>query len=96
MDKIKEVVNDPARLEEELKKAFDKMDANKKGYISPEVLRNALIEQAIALGLPKLEKEEIEKAKKLTDSDGSGKITFENFKKIMHARIEQGRALGKI
>ena len=100
MNKEKEVVNDPARLEEELKKAFDKMDADKKGYISHEVLKNALIEQAKALGLPKPEKEpteeEIEKARKIADPDGSGKITFENFKKLMHAGIEKARALGKI
>ena len=30
MDKLKAVVNDPAKLEEELKKAFKKMDAIKK------------------------------------------------------------------
>ena len=30
MDKLKAVVNDPAKLEEELKKAFEKMDADKK------------------------------------------------------------------
>ena len=29
MDKIKEVVNDPAKLEAELKKAFEKIDADK-------------------------------------------------------------------
>ena len=39
MDKLKAVVNDPAKLEEELKKAFEKMDAEKKGYISHEVLK---------------------------------------------------------
>ena len=34
MDKLKAVVNDPAKLDEELKKAFEKMDAEKKGFIS--------------------------------------------------------------
>jgi len=100
MDKLKAVANDPAKLEEELKKAFEKMDAEKKGYVTPEVLKAALIEQAKALGLPKPEKEpseeEKEKAKKLADPDGTGKITFENFKKLMHAGIEKARADGKI
>ena len=100
MDKLKAVVNDPAKLEEELKKAFEKMDAEKKGYISHEVLKQALIEQAKALGLPKPEKEpteaEKEAARKIADPDGTGKITYENFVKLMHAGIKKGRELGKI
>ena len=100
MDKIKAVVNDPAKLEEELKKAFEKMDADKKGYISHETLKAALIEQAKALGLPKPEKEpteeEKEKAGKLADPDGSGKITYENFLKLMHAGIAKAKEMGKI
>ena len=100
MDKIKAVVNDPAKLQEELKKAFEKMDAEKKGYISHEVLKTALIEQAKALGLPKPEKEPTEEekaaAKKIADPDGSGKITFENFVKLMEAGIKKAREMGKI
>ena len=100
MDKIKAVVNDPAKLQEELKKAFEKMDAEKKGYISHEVLKNALIEQAKALGLPKPEKEPTEEekaaARKIADPDGSGKITFENFVKLMEAGIKKAREMGKI
>jgi Ca2+-binding EF-hand superfamily protein len=100
MDKIKAVVNDPAKLQEELKKAFEKMDAEKKGYISHEVLKNALIEQAKALGLPKPEKEPTEEekaaARKIADPDGSGKITFENFLKLMEAGIKKAKEMGKI
>jgi Ca2+-binding EF-hand superfamily protein len=100
MDKLKAVVNDPAKLQEELKKAFEKMDAEKKGYISHEVLKNALIEQAKALGLPKPEKEPTEEekaaARKIADPDGSGKITFENFVKLMEAGIKKARDMGKI
>ena len=100
MDKLKAVVNDPAKLQEELKKAFEKMDAEKKGYISHEVLKNALIEQAKALGLPKPEKEPTEEekaaARKIADPDGSGKITFENFLKLMEAGIKKAKEMGKI
>ena len=100
MDKLKEVVNDPAKLAEQLKLAFDKMDTDKKGYVSHEVLKAALIEQAKALGLPKPEKEpteaEKEAARKLADPDGSGKVTFENFKKLMHAGIKRARDAGKL
>ena len=100
MDKLKAVVNDPAKLQEELKKAFEKMDAEKKGYISHEVLKAALIEQAKALGLPKPEKEPTEEekaaARKIADPDGSGKITFENFVKFMEAGIKKAKEMGKI
>ena len=100
MDKLKAIANDPAKLDEELKKAFEIMDTEKKGFISHEVLKAALIDQAKALGLPKPEKEpteeEKEKAKKIADPDGSGKITFENFKKLMLAGIEKARAAGKL
>jgi len=100
MDKLKAVVNDPAKLQEELKKAFEKMDADKKGYISHEVLKAALIEQAKALGLPKPEKEPTEEekaaARKIADPDGSGKITFENFVKLMEAGIKKAKEMGKI
>ena len=100
MDKVKAVISDPAKLEEELKKAFEKMDAEKKGYVTHEVLKVALIEQAKALGLPKPEKEpteeEKEKARKIADPDGSGKVTFENFKKLMLAGIEKAKAEGKL
>ena len=100
MDKLKEVVNDPAKLEQKLKEAFEKMDAEKKGYISHEVLKEALIAQAKALGLPKPEKEPTEeeksKARKIADPDGSGKITYENFVKLMHAGIEKAKQMGKI
>ncbi len=100
MDKLKEVVNDPVKLEQKLKEAFEKMDAEKKGYISHEVLKEALIAQAKALGLPKPEKEPTEeekaKARKIADPDGSGKITYENFVKLMHAGIEKAKQMGKI
>ena len=100
MEKIKEVVNDPEKLEKCLKEAFEKMDADKKGYVSHEVLKEALIAQAKALGLPKPEKEpteeEKEKARKIADPDGTGKITFENFKKLMLAGIEKARKEGKL
>ena len=100
MDKVKEVVNDPVKLEENLKKAFEKMDADKKGWVSHEVLKEALIAQAQALGLPKQEKEpteeEKEKARKIADPDGTGKITYENFVKLMKAGIEKAKQMGKI
>lgn len=100
MDKIKEVVNNPALLEEKLKEFFNKVDVEKKGYITPEALKQAMENTAKELNLPKPEKEPTEeekaKARKIADPDGTGKITYENFLKLMHAGIEKARKEGKL
>ena len=100
MDKIKEVVNNPARLEEELKKFFNKVDADKKGYITHEQYKEAVILTAKELNLPKPEKEPTEEekaqAKKIVDPDGTGKITFENFRKFSLLAIEEAKKRGKL
>ena len=100
MDKIKEVVNNPALLEEELKKFFNKVDVDKKGYITPEQYKEAVILTAKELNLPKPEKEPTEEekaqAKKIVDPDGTGKITFENFRKFSLLAIEEAKKRGKL
>ena len=100
MDKIKEVVNNPSLLEEELKKFFNKVDADKKGYITHEQYKEAVILTAKELNLPKPEKEPTEEekaqAKKIVDPDGTGKITFENFRKFSLLAIEEAKKRGKL
>ena len=98
MDKAKEIVNDPAKLEANLKQAWEKLDAQKQGFITFDVLKEGLKNQAKALGLPERQETEEEKAnmKKLADPDGTGKITFENFMKLMKAGIEKMKAAGKL
>ena len=100
MDKIKEVVNNHALLEEELKKFFNKVDADKKGYITHEQYKEAVILTAKELNLPKPEKEPTEEekaqAKKIVDPDGTGKITFENFRKFSLLAIEEAKKRGKL
>ena len=99
MDKAKELANDPAKLEAELKKAFEKMDSDKKGFVSYETLQAALVEQFKAMGLPQYKtpsKEEMEKIKQIIDPEGSGKITYENFAKLIQAQIQKAKAAGKL
>ena len=97
MDKVKAIINDPVKLEASFKQAWEKMDAKKEGFVTYEVLSAALKEQAKALGMPEREgtPEEKENAKKLADPEGTGKITYENFVKLMKAGIEQMKASGK-
>ena len=100
MDKVKEIVNDPAKLEEALKAAFAKMDAEKKGFITMDVLKAGLLEQGKLLGISKPEKEptdaEKEAARKIADPDGTGKITYEGFFNLMKSQIQKARDMGKL
>ena len=87
-------------MEVELKKFFEKVDADKKGYITHEQYKQALILTAKELNLPKPEREpteeEKEKAKKIADPDGTGKIIFESFRTLALPVIEEGKKRGKL
>ena len=50
LKKIKEIVNDPVKLDAELKKIFEKMDTEKKGYVAFGVVHHQLEEKAKKLG----------------------------------------------
>ena len=49
MDKAKEIVNDPAKLEEALKQAWKKLDPEGKGFTSYDIcfFRNRLFDNVI-------------------------------------------------
>ena len=98
MDKAKEIISDPAKFEAAMNQAWEKLDPEKKGYATYDVVKEALKAQAKALGLPEREAtpEEKEAAKKLADPEGTGKITKENFVKFIKAGIEKAKAEGKI
>ena len=100
MDKIKEIVNNPALLEEKLKEFYAKVDTDKKGFITPDQLKQAMEETGKKLNLPKPEKpptaEELAAAKKLADPQGNGQITFEGFRNLMMAMIAEGKKRGKL
>ena len=98
MEKAKEILADPAKLDAALKQGWEKMDPEKKGYVTYDVLKQSLVAQAKALGMPEREgtPEEKEAAKKLADPKGTGKVTYENFVKLIKCSIEKGKAEGKI
>ena len=100
MDKIKEVVNNPALLEEKLREFYDKVDTQKKGFITPDELQAAMKATAEKLNLPKPEREpteeEKEQGRKLADPTGSGKITFEGFRALSLAIITEAKKRGKL
>ena len=98
MEKAKEILSDPAKFEAAMKEAWSKIDPEKKGYATYDVVREALKAQAKAVGIPDREgtPEEKEAAKKLADPDGTGKVTYENFVKFIKTGIEKAKAEGKI
>ena len=94
-EKVKAIVNDPAKLEAEIKRVFKRLDLKKQGYLDVATIED-IDKKLLAMNLPgpKLTKEHKEKLKKLADPNGTGKITeqgFENMVKTVVAKLkEQG------
>ena len=94
-EKVKELVKDPAKLEAEAKKAFAKMDVNKKGYLDLKAIDD-VDAKLLALNLPgpKLTQEHKEKLKKLADPDGTGKVTEAGFLSMVKTVVEKLKEQG--
>ena len=92
LEKIKELENDPAKLDAELKKLFDKMDTEKKGYVSFDVVHHQLEEEAKKYGheihCEDHKPGDLEKGEKLADPEGKGKVDYEGFKRLVLAAIQ--------
>ena len=95
---ISGLINYPVKLEAALKMAFAKLDTEKKGYVSYDVIKSFLIKQNKEFGLPEREgtQEEKDAGRKLADPEGTGKVTCENFIKFMKVGIQQAKASGYI
>ena len=98
MDKAKEILSDPAKLEATLKQAWAKLDPQNQGFVNYDTLKAALSAQAKALGMPERQPtpQEVENAKKLADPQGTGKVTFEGFVNLVKGGIEVMKKKGKI
>ena len=98
MDKAKEILSDPAKLEATLKQAWAKLDPQNQGFVTYDILKAALSAQAKALGMPERQPtpQEVENAKKLADPQGTGKVTFEGFFNLVKGGIEVMKKKGKI
>ena len=100
MDKIKEIVNDPAKLEASFKETWAKIDAKGEGAVSYDDFKTASEAIGKAMGLPKPPQPptaaEIEAAKKIADPNGTGKINFEGFRALCLAGIEKAKKEGKL
>lgn len=93
MDKIKEIANDPAKLEAALKEIWTKFDTKKQGWLTHEEFRALSTEFHKASGQPEGKMpsdEERKKIKELIDPENTGKITFEQFVKLTKLGLEKG------
>ena len=101
-EKIKEIVNDPAKLEAKIKEYWGKIDEKGEGSVPLEVLKakaEAFAKNKGLLALPSFRpptEEEKAKFKQLVDPNNTGKIDLEGFRKAVHAGIEKAKKAGKL
>ena len=98
MDKAKEIINDPAKLQAALDQAWDQLDAKKEGFVSCQAVLDHLKAQAKALGQEDREAtpEEKEQVLKFVDPSGTGKVNKETFIKLINATIAKAKAEKKL
>ncbi len=99
MEKWKEIANDPAKLEAAMKETWAKIDTKGEGSVDLKQFETISRELAKQMKLPQDKEptpEEKEKAKKLVDPNGTGKINFEGFKALVQAGIAKGKKEGKL
>ena len=91
-EKIKELLANPAKLEEGLKKSFAEMDKENKGWVTFDVVHHSLHKALEQYGKVIQENEhkegELENAQKICDPKGTGKVDFEGFKALIVASLK--------
>ena len=99
MDKIKELMKDPAKLEETIKASWGKIDAKNEGEVEFGTFKVALEqiakEMQITEMLPKTE-QGAEEFKKVVDPSNKGKVNFEGFQAIIKLGLENMKKEGKL
>lgn len=85
MADIQEIFNDPAKLREVTKAAFDQVDADGSGKIDKNELKRGLALVAEEAGLPVLSDAAIEDAMNALDTDRSGTLEVDEFQVLIEA-----------
>ena len=76
---IKDIINDEAKLKEVARVAFESVDTDKSGQIDNSELTKVMEGISADLGVAPPSKEEVDEVLKHLDTDGSGKIEFNEF-----------------
>ena len=99
MEAVKQLLQDPAKMEATIKASWAKIDAKNEGEVAFDFFKVALKqiaeEMKITEMLPTTEQGAAE-FKKVTDPNGTGKVNFEGFKAIIQLGIENMKKEGKL
>jgi Ca2+-binding EF-hand superfamily protein len=87
-DEIRAILNDPEKLREATKGAFDAVDTNGNGSIDKAELKTALDELAELFQVPKFSEEALNEAITKLDSDRSGAIDVAEFEVLVRRILE--------
>ena len=91
MDKVKELLADPAKLEVTIKDSWTKIDTKNEGEVPFDTFKTCCEHIASEMGitemLPTTDKGK-EEFKQITDPNNTGKVNFEGFKKIVQTGID--------
>ena len=99
MEKVQELLKEPAKLEATMKDAWAKIDPKKEGEVPIDAFKACLEVLAKEMGLtemlPTTEKGHAE-FKQICDPENKGKVNYESFKKIVQTGIENMKKAGKL
>ena len=76
---LKDIIKDEAKLREVARVAFDSVDTDKSGQIDNKELTKVMQGISDDLGVSPPSQEEVDEVLKHLDTDGSGKIEFNEF-----------------
>ena len=85
---LKELLDDEKKFNEYMDTAFDKVDADKNGYLEQHELKELV--QDIVNKLKKdtnVPEDKVKSAMDLIDTDGDGRITKQEFRKTSRAKL---------
>ena len=85
---IKDILNDPDKLYEVTKIAFDCVDIDKSGQIDENELEKLLSQISSDMGADPPTKEDVKEVLKYLDTDNSGKIEFKEFEVLIKDVLE--------
>ena len=88
MADIREIINDPAKLREVTKAAFDQVDTDNSGKIDKNELKRGLTLVAGEAGFPAPTDAAIDAAMNALDTDRSGTIELAEFEVLIRELLE--------
>lgn len=85
---VKQILDDPVKLKEVTKLAFDGVDTDGNGYVDEKELTLLMTAMAGELGIPAPGDKDVKDAFKAMDKDKNGKVTLEEFSVLVRQILE--------